>query len=125
MRIHEGVFIALGLIVIITTLFVEHLLFFRYIGGLILLYGTFKLIFRIITGHSSKKEVMQSFPGQQPNMQNVQQKQQKQNQSNTQKQQTTQQQSRYISRKQIFKCNCGNDIFPQNHFCSNCGLKLK
>jgi len=135
MRIHEGVFIGIGLIVVISTFFLEHLLFFRYVGGLFLIYGTFKLVFRLITGANTKKEALQmqsdyqqgQTAQQRQQMQGQMQRQAQQNtqQQNMQRQQPAQQQSTDFSRKQIFKCSCGNDIFPQNHFCSKCGIKLK
>jgi hypothetical protein len=116
MKIHGIVFIIIGAVVLVVSLFKEELLFFRYVGGLFLIYGTFKLVFKLITDSDSKKEALQK-------MYSEQLPRYRQGQANTQPQ--GQQGSNY-QRLPMFKCKrCGYDLFPHNNFCANCGTRLR
>ena len=118
MKIHGIVYIIIGAIVLSVSLFREQLIFFRYVGGLFIVWGTFKVIFKLITGSSSKKEALNNFPQGQQGLQQQGQRQQ-QNQNN-------QRQQNDINRTQMYNCQrCSNNVFPHNHFCSNCGMRLK
>ncbi len=114
MKIHGIVFIIVGAVVLVVSLFNDHLLFFRYVGGLFLIYGTFKLVFMLITDSDSKKEALQKMYSEQMprNRQGNVQGQNRQNPN--------------FQRLPIFKCRkCGYDLFPHNNFCANCGLRLR
>ena len=120
MSIHGLVFIIIGAFVLIISFFREQLIFFRYVGGLFLIYGTFKLVFKLITGANSKKEALQM----QSNYQQELTPQQMQQQAQLRQQQTNKNQQP-VYRTQTFKCRCGNDVYPNNRFCSNCGFRFR
>ena len=108
MKIHGVVFLIIGGVVLGVSLFKDQLRFFTYVGGLFILYGTFKIIFKVITGSSSEKEALRIRQQQIQSLQG----------------QPKQQQNQY--RTQTFKCQrCGNDVFPQNNFCSSCGIRYR
>ncbi|MFH1439879.1 MAG: hypothetical protein ABIG89_04900 [Candidatus Woesearchaeota archaeon] len=118
MNIHGIIFIIVGAIVLGISLFKEELLLFRYLGGAFILYGTFKWIFKLITGGNSKKdaldkaELYRRYGNRADDIQQTQQRQQNQLRHN-------------INRTQMYRCRCGNDVFPHNTFCSNCGIRLR
>jgi hypothetical protein len=130
MGLHGLVFVIIGAIVLIISFFKTELLFFRYVGGLFLIYGTFKLVFRLITGANSKKEALdihseyrQGLTPEQTQQQNAYNNQRNQNQQyQRQHQQTNFNQP---AQRRIMRCRCGNVIPITSNFCNNCGSKLK
>lgn len=110
--IHGAVFIVIGLLVVVFSYF-RDILFFKIVGVLFIVYGTFKWIFKAITGANTAKEALNMNAPEQKPLRNAAQPSQPYS-------------SQDISRRQMYKCRkCGNDIFLHNQFCSNCGLKLR
>lgn len=130
MKLHWLVFIIIGAFVLIVSLFKAELLFFRYVGGLFLIYGTFKLVFRLITGAGSKKEALDLHSRYQQGLTPEQIQQRAYNQRNNnpayQKQNHTvyQNQPQNIQTRTI-RCRCGNVVPITSNFCNKCGFRLR
>ena len=139
MKLHWLVFIIIGAFVLIVSLFKAELLFFRYVGGLFLIYGTFKLVFRLITGASSKKEALDMHSRYQ---QGQTQEQIQQRTFNNQKNNNHvyQRNNNYAYQKQnpqynqnqphntqirTIRCRCGNVVPITSNFCNKCGFRLR
>lgn len=129
MKIPGFVFLIIGVLVLGVSLFKKQLTFFTYVGGLFILYGVFKMVFKWITNSSPseiKNEELRRYgvngqipTAQTPNFHNAKTQ-------NTQTLNPHNIHASNVQRTQAYKCRrCGNMVFLHNNFCSICGLRLK
>ena len=112
-KLHPLVFLITGLIVVVISYFNENLLFFKYIGGVLILYGTAKIVFKLITGKEKIKDSADGLYGDKKWQQQMRE-QGKIKQKH---------QAPAISRYTCPRCRA--EVFFGNNFCGNCGMRLR
>lgn len=121
MKISGLVFLVIGIVVILFSLFVQsvnpeaNLIFFIIAGGLFIAYGVFKLVSKVITGTDPKD-------AQKPVIsESIVQKLVKNKDLEAVNMQMAQRQKPTIT-----VCSrCGSKNYSTNNFCYNCGNRLK
>lgn len=106
MKIPGFVFLIIGVLVLVVSLFKKQLIFFTYVGGFFILYSVFKMVFKWITNSSPAEIKGYNINRQIPNIPNIQ--------------------PQPVQRTQMYKCRrCGNMVFFHSNFCNICGLRLR